>query len=75
MKRCRGRSLVVIGTADPGYNEATLADLAAHRFQIATIAGADHGLERAGTARGSLEAWSEMVRHLENWFATRANSG
>lgn len=71
MRACRQRSIVVIGTKDPAYDEALLEDLRGDGFAVAVIPEADHGLERKGDAHGSVAAIGEMVAHVSAWLDER----
>ena len=60
-----GRSLVVIGTADPHYDPALLADLAAKPgIETIVVDGADHGMDIPGDPVASVRALGRYVEAL-----------
>jgi predicted alpha/beta-hydrolase family hydrolase len=60
------RSLLVIGTVDPHYNQALLDEIqGATDSEILIIEGADHSLEIGGNVLQSLEAMQRIVRAIQ----------
>jgi predicted alpha/beta-hydrolase family hydrolase len=65
----RGHSLFVIGTADPFYDPAYLAEVRhATRGETVVVDGADHSLEIAGDVLRSLEAMMRVMRALQQFL-------
>lgn len=59
------RSVVAIGTADPFYDEARIAEVRAlPGTEVVVIDGADHSLELPGDALGSLAALEQVLHAL-----------
>ncbi len=68
--RWGGPSLFAIGTADPYYDAAALAEVqAATKGATVVIADADHGLEIPGDVVRSLQAMIEVVQALERFLS------
>jgi hypothetical protein len=66
----RGRSLFVIGTADPHYDEDCLREVTdATGGEALVIAGANHTLEIEGDLDESLQALQRVVRAIESFVA------
>jgi len=66
---CRNPSLFVIGTADPNYNPAHLAEVKEQTGgEAVVIEGADHSLELKNNLKGSLEAMREVIDALERFL-------
>jgi hypothetical protein len=66
IKTFAGRSLFVIGTADPHYDAKWLAEVQQTTAgKVVTIEGADHGLNIAGDVSGSIKAMGEIVRAID----------
>ena len=64
----RGKSLFVIGTSDPEYDEALLAEVeAATRGKSLVIEGGDHSLEIDGDFFGSLQALEKVLRAIRRF--------
>jgi predicted alpha/beta-hydrolase family hydrolase len=64
--RWGGHSLFVIGTADPYYDAAYLAEVQhATRGETVVVDGADHSLEIAGDVLRSLEAMTQVMRAMQ----------
>jgi predicted alpha/beta-hydrolase family hydrolase len=60
------RSLIVMGTVDPHYNQALLDEIqGATDSEILIIEGADHSLEIGGNVLQSLEAMQRVVRAIQ----------
>jgi hypothetical protein len=68
MSRCGGRSVVVIGTRDPGFESTLVNEWKQAGTATIVVAGADHGLERPGDVLGSLAALEEVFRPLGAWL-------
>ena len=65
IKQWGQRSLFVIGTADPHYNEVFLDEIReATGGEILVIEGANHSLEIGGDVLKSLEAMEKVVRAI-----------
>jgi predicted alpha/beta-hydrolase family hydrolase len=66
--RWGGHSLFVIGTADPSYDAAYLAEVQhATRGETVVVDGADHSLEIAGDVLRSLEAMTQVMRAVQQF--------
>ena len=66
--RWGGHSLFVIGTADPYYDAAYLAEVQhATRGETIVIEGADHSLEIQGDVLRSLEAMTQVMRAVQQF--------
>jgi predicted alpha/beta-hydrolase family hydrolase len=66
-----GHSLFVIGTADPYYDAASLAEvMAATHGDSVVVEGADHSLEIAGDVEQSLEAMMRVMRAMGSFLAS-----
>ncbi len=66
IQQARPRSLFAIGTADPHYNEAYLAELqAATHGDAVVIDGANHSLEIEGDVMQSLRALEQVMRAVQ----------
>jgi pimeloyl-ACP methyl ester carboxylesterase len=60
------RALVAIGTADPYYDAAYLADLqATAKSEVVVVEGADHSLEIAGNVWRSLQILEQVTHAIE----------
>jgi len=60
------RALIAIGTADPFYDPAYLADLqAAAKSEVVVVDRADHSLEIAGDVQQSLQILERVTRAIE----------
>lgn len=68
IRQCRQRSLVVIGTLDPGYGEIASTRSWPTNITLTTIEGADHGLERPGDVTGSVGALNETIVAMAAWL-------
>jgi len=67
--RWGGHSLFVIGTADPYYDAAYLAEVQhATRGAAVVVDGADHSLEIEGDVLRSLEAMMQVMRALHQFL-------
>jgi pimeloyl-ACP methyl ester carboxylesterase len=66
IRRSGPRALVAIGTADPYYDPAYLADLqAVVKSEVVVVDGADHGLEIAGNVRQSLQILQRVTHAIQ----------
>lgn len=66
LRRAGRPSVVAIGTADPFYDEARIAEVRAlSGTEVVVIDGADHSLELPGDALGSLAALERVLRALQ----------
>jgi predicted alpha/beta-hydrolase family hydrolase len=66
IKQARPQSLFAIGTADPHYSEAHLAELqAATHGDAVVIEGANHSLEIEGDVIQSLRALEQVMRAVQ----------
>jgi hypothetical protein len=71
IKQWGRRSLIVIGTADPHYNQVLLDEIqGATDSKMLIIEGADHSLEIGGNVLQSLEAMQRVVRAIQAFFAS-----
>ena len=69
MRRARGQSLFVIGTADSHYDPAYLEEVRlAPGNESVVIQGADHSLEIEGDTVGSIRAVEEIVRAMQQFL-------
>ena len=70
IRQASPRSLFVIGTQDPFYDEGHLqAVLGATGGEVILVDGADHGLEIAGDLEASLGALSRAVLAMRSFMA------
>ena len=69
MARWGGHSLFVIGTSDPHYDAAYLAEVqSATGGEAVVVDGADHSLEIAGDVLRSLEAMMQVMRAVQQFL-------
>jgi hypothetical protein len=69
MRRARGHSLFVIGTADGHYDPAYLDEVRlASGGESVVIEGADHSLEIKGDTVGSIRAVEQTVRAIQRFL-------
>jgi hypothetical protein len=69
MRRARGHSLFVIGTADSHYDPAYLEEVRlASGGESVVIEGADHSLEVEGDTIGSIHAVEQTVRAIQQFL-------
>jgi hypothetical protein len=68
MLRCRGRSAIVIGTQEPGFELSVVEEWRQAGSATIIVAGADHSLERPGAALGSIAVLDEVFRPLGAWL-------
>ena len=72
IQRARPRSLFAVGTADAHYHARYLAELkAATGGEAVVIEGANHSLEIAGDAMGSLRALEQIMRAVQAFLLRR----
>lgn len=65
------RSLIVIGTADPHYNQARLDEIQrSTKGETLVIEGADHSLEIGGDVLRSLEAMEKVIRSIQSFLTS-----
>jgi len=63
-------ALVAIGTADPYYDPAYLADLqTAAKSEVVVVDGADHSLEIAGDVGQSLQVLERVTRAIQTFVS------
>ncbi len=68
IKTWRGKSLFVIGTADPDYDEKLLGEVeTATRGKSLVIEGGDHSLEIEGDFFASLQALEKVLRAVRRF--------
>ena len=66
------RSLIVIGTADPHYNQALLDEIqGATDSEMLIVEGADHSLEIGGDVLRSLDAMQKVIRAIQVFVTCR----
>jgi hypothetical protein len=75
MGRCPQRSMIVIGTDDPHYEEHQIAAARARGSEVVLLPGLDHGLERSGDVPASLTAMREIIERLSAWLDASPVSG
>jgi len=68
MTRCPQRSLIVLGTEDPHYEEAYIEAARARGAEVALMPGLDHGLERPGHVADSVAAMHSLIEQISNWL-------
>ena len=68
MALCTQRSIMVIGTADPHYEESYVGAARNRGAQVVLLPGLDHGLEKPGDVVASLAAMGEIVERLSAWL-------
>lgn len=68
MARCRQRSFIAIGTADPHYDEEHLDAARRRGAEVAVMPDLDHGLEKPGDVVASVTAMGEIIRRLSAWI-------
>jgi hypothetical protein len=61
LQHCPQRSLIVIGSADGGYDPAQVERLRLGGKSVVVLPGADHALEVKGDVRASIEAMRHMM--------------
>ena len=70
VKQWGGRSLFAIGSADPHYDPAYLAEVErATGGESVVVEGADHGMEIAGDVMQSLAALHQVLQALQRFLA------
>lgn len=75
MRHRGGASLIVIGTADPHFDETLIAEVQeATGGNAVIIEGADHSLEIAGDVLGSLDAVAQTMRTFQAFLANSERS-
>lgn len=68
MARSPQRSIVVLGTADPHYEESYVAAARTRGSTVVLMPNLDHGLESPGDLAGSLNAMREIIERLSTWL-------
>ncbi len=68
MARCFQRSLIVLGTADPHYEEAYIEAARARGAEVVLMPGLDHGLEKPGHVADSVAAMHGIVERISRWL-------
>ena len=65
------RSLIVIGTADPHFNQALLDEIQRETdSEMLIIEGADHSLEISGDVLQSLAAMEKVIRAIQAFVSS-----
>ena len=71
IKQWGQRSLFVIGSADPHYDESLLADMQkATNGETLVIEGGDHSLEIGGDVLQSLQAMERVIRAIQSFVTS-----
>ena len=68
MERSPQRSLLVLGTEDPHYEEAYIEAARARGAEVVLLPGLDHGLEKPGHAAGSVAAMHKIIEQISLWL-------
>jgi dienelactone hydrolase len=67
MARCSHRSLIVLGTEDPHYEEAYIEAARARGAEVVLLPGLDHGLEKPGRVVDSVAAMHSLIERISSW--------
>jgi acetyl esterase/lipase len=67
MARCRNRSILVIGTQDPHFNDAHVQAARERGTEVIIVPDLDHKLEKPNDVIGSLDAMTSIMRALSAW--------
>ena len=68
MARCSQRSLIVLGTEDPHYEEVHVAAARARGADVILLPGFDHGLEKPGHVADSVEGMHSIIERISSWL-------
>ncbi|MBB4040468.1 hypothetical protein GGR34_002121 [Microvirga flocculans] len=68
MARCAQRSIIVIGSADPHYNEEHLDAARRRGAEVLVVPDLDHGLEKPNDVVGSVSAMTGIMQRLSSWI-------
>jgi hypothetical protein len=68
MARCPQRSLIVLGTEDPHYEEAYVEAARARGAEVILLPGLDHGLEKPGHVADSVAGMQSIVEQISSWL-------
>jgi len=68
MARCSQRSLIVLGTEDPHYEEAYIEAAGARGAEVVLLPGLDHGLEKPGHVADSVAAMHAIIEQISRWL-------
>jgi hypothetical protein len=68
MARCPQRSLIVLGTEDPHYEEAYIEAARIRGAEVVLMLGLDHGLEKPGHVADSVAAMHGIVERISSWL-------
>jgi hypothetical protein len=66
--RCPQRSLIVLGTEDPHYEEAYVEAARARGADVILLPGFDHGLEKPGHVVDSVAGMHTIIEQISRWL-------
>ena len=68
MARCSQRSLIVLGTEDPHYEEVHVAAARARGAEVILLPGFDHGLEKPGHVADTVAGMHTIIERVSRWL-------
>lgn len=68
MARCAQRSLILLGTEDPHYEEAYVEAARARGADVILMPGLDHGLEKPGHVADSVAGMHTIIEQISRWL-------
>ncbi len=70
MKECTAESLLIIGSADPHYDESIIGLLEEeHKFKSLVIENGNHGLQVPEGVQGTLRALTRVIESINDFFS------